>query len=302
MNVRKLVTGKARRYRLSSFDLAKPGLLTLLFKRSFVVSMADYMFHIGLYGSIITGAMAELANLVTGFASLFDGFGWLISWSHGVTGVLLVAGGAGFVARYFKSPQFRVAYGRIFFLDLLFMLSIAVTGTLQALVVFGLMPVYSFMEYPFRWVASIHVTAIYAWIVASLFLGGAIRHAVATITWRLTSTENKHALFSTFSDACGRCGRCVEVCPLYEATGGAGVEAPVLKLKRYYKMIAAGTLAASEIKFIAEQTAVCILCGLCVGVCPFSFNFVDMYKELLRYANRVYPISFPGQLAAPQAF
>jgi ferredoxin len=302
MNMKKQATDRVRRYRLSSFDLSKPGLLTLLFKRSFVVSMADYMFHIGLYGSIATGAIAELANLVTGFASLFDGFGWLISWSHGATGVLLVVGGAGFLARYFKNPHFRLAYGRIFYLDLSFMLAIAVTGTLQALAVFGLMPVYSFMPYPFRWVASAHVTLIYTWIVASLFLGGAVRHAVATVMWRLTSPENKHSVFSTFSDACGHCGRCVEVCPLYEATGGARVEAPVLKLRRYYKMIASDTLPASEVKSIAEQTAVCTMCGLCVGVCPFSFNFVEMYKELLAYAGKVYPMSSLGKPAAPQAF
>ena len=302
MKMRKVATAKARRYRLSSFDLTKPGLLTLLFKRSFVVSMADYVFHIGLYGSIITGAIAELSNLVSGFASIFNGLGWLISWSHGVTGVLLVVGGAGFLARYFKNPHFRLAYGKIFYLDLLFMLTIAITGTLQALAVFGLMPVDSFTAYPLRWAASIHVTMIYTWIVASLFLGGAVRHAMATVMWRLTSPENKHAVFMTFSDACGRCGRCVEACPLYEAMDGAKVEAPVLKLRRYFRMVATGSLAAGEIKSIAEQTAVCTMCGLCVGVCPFSFNFVNMYKELLAYANKVYPISTLGQHAAPQAF
>jgi ferredoxin len=290
-----------RRHRLSSFNQSKPGLLALLFKRSFMVSMADYTFHIGLYGSIITGAIAELSNLVPGFANIFGGFGWLISWSHGITGFLLIVGGAGFLTRYVKSPHFRLAYGRIFYLDILFMLVIAVTGVLQALAVFGLIPVYSFLAYPFRWVASIHVTMIYTWIVASFFLGGAVRHAVATVMWRLTSPENKHAISSTFSDACGRCGRCVEVCPLYEATSGAEVEAPVLKLKKYYKMIASGTLPISEVKSIAEQTAVCTMCGLCVGVCPFSFNFVNMYKDLLAYANKVHPISSLGQLAAPKA-
>jgi ferredoxin len=210
-------------------------------------------------------------------------------------------GGLGFLARYFKNPHFRLAWGRIFYLDLLFMLAIAVTGILQALPVFGLVPVYSFADYPLRWAASIHVTAIYGWIVASLFLGGAVRHALATVVWRLASPEKKHAIFMAFSDACGRCGRCVEVCPMYEATGGAEVEAPVLKLKRYFKKVASGSLAASEIKSIAEQTATCTMCGLCVGVCPFSFNFVSMYKELLAYANKVRSISPMIQHAAPKA-
>ena len=137
------------------------------------------------------------------------------------------------------------------------------------------------------------MTTIYAWIVVSLLLGGAVRHALATVVWRLTSPEKKHAVSLTFSDACGRCGRCVEVCPLYEATDGAKVEAPVLKLRRYFRMVATRSLSAGEVKSIAEQTAACTLCGLCVGVCPFSFNFVDMYKDLLGYANKIYAIPAP---------
>jgi ferredoxin len=292
------MASKSKRYRLSTFSLAKPGLLTLLFRRSFIVGMADYAFHIGLYGSIMTGAIAEISNLLPSVATEFNGYGWLISWSHGVTGVLLVVGGLGFLARYFKNPHFRLAWGRIFYLDLLFMLTVAISGSLQAFAVFGLIPVESFTGYSLRWAASIHVTAIYMWIVASLFLGGAVRHALATVVWRLTSPEKKHSIFMAFSDACGRCGRCVEVCPLYEATGGAQVEAPVLKLKKYFRMIASGSLPMSEVKSIAEQTAACTMCGLCVGVCPFSFNFVDMYKELLAYANKVQPIA---SLAAPKA-
>ncbi len=286
-------TPETKRYRLSSFDLSKPGLLALLFNRSVIVGMADYIFHIGLYGSIITGAITEISNFVPGFAGIFGGLGWLISWSHGVTGVLLVVGGAGFVAKYFMNRYFRLAYGRIFFLDLAFMLAIAITGTLQALAVFGLMQVNSFTAYPLTWAASIHVTIIYAWIVVSLFVGGAVRHALATVMWRTLSPGRKEAIFLTFSDACGRCGRCVEVCPLYEAMDGARVEAPVLKLRKYFRMVATGSLAAGEIKSIAEQTTVCTLCGLCAGVCPFSFNFVDMYKALLSYANKIYAIPAP---------
>jgi ferredoxin len=301
VKMRKLTPSGRGRYRFSSIDMSKPGLLELLFKRSFVVSMADYTFHIGLYGSIVTGALAELSNLVSGFAALFKGFGWLISWSHGIAGIFLIVGGIAFFIRFLTNPHFRVAYGRIFYLDFLFLLAIAISGTLQASVVFGLIPVYGFTAYPLSWVGTIHVTAIYAWIVASLFLGGAVRHAIGTVMWRLTNPENKHALFLAFSDACGRCGRCVEVCPLYEAMSGAKVEAPALKIRRYYKMIATRSLPASEIRSIAEQIAVCTMCGLCVGVCPFSFNFVDMYKELLAYANKVLPMPIIGELAAPHA-
>jgi ferredoxin len=299
--MREMNSSKTKRYRLSSFDMHKPGLLELLFKRSFVVGVSDYVFHIGIFGSIITGAIAEISNLIAGSAELFNGFGWLVSRLHGVTGIFLMLGGLGFVLRYFRNRSFRVAYGRIFYLDLAFMGIIAITGSLQALPVFGLMQFDSFSAYSLRWVGSLHVTIIYVWIIASLFAGGAIRQGAAAVVWRLTSPENKHRLALVFSDACGRCGRCVEACPLYEAMDGSDVEAPVLKLRKYFKMIATKSLPASEIKLIAEQTAACTMCGLCVGVCPFSFNFVDMYKELLAYANKIYPLSSVKPLISPGA-
>jgi ferredoxin len=300
MKLSKATSLEEKKYRLSSFELTKPGLLTLLFRRSFIVGLADYAFHMGIYGSIVTGAIMEISNLVPWLASVFNGVGWLVSWSHGVTGLLLLVGGVGFVTRYFKNRHFRLAWGRIFYLDLVFLLVIAITGILQALPVFGLISVIGFTPYSLSWVASIHVTMIYAWIVASLYLGGAVRHALATLVWRLTSPERKHALFLTFSDACGRCGRCVEVCSLYEATKGA-IEAPVFKLKRFYKMIATRSVTADEIKSIAQQTAQCTMCGLCGGVCPFSFNFVDLYKELLAYASKGIPVPSMGKHSAPQA-
>jgi len=295
-----MASSEVKRYRLSSFNLEKPGLLALLFKRSFIVGMADYLFHIGLYGSAITGVLMEILYLAPEFASAFNGLGWRLSWLHAVTGVLLLAGGLGFLARYFTNPHFKLAWRRIFYLDLLFMLTVAITGSLQAIVVFGLMPIV-LTVYPLEWGGSLHVMVISVWIVASLLYGGAVRHGLATVVWRLTNPEKRHALFMAFSDACGRCGRCVEVCPLYEAMEGAMVEAPVLKLRKYFRMVATGSLPASEVKSIAEQTAVCTMCGLCVGVCPFSFNFVDMYKDVLAYANKLYPAASLGQLAAPEA-
>jgi ferredoxin len=279
---------ESERYRLSSFNLEKPSLIALLFRRSLIVGLADYVFHLGLYGSIITGSLMEISYFVPKFTSVFNGLGWRLSWLHAVTGLLLLAGGLGFVARYFRNEHFRLAWRRIFYLDLLFLVIAAITGSFQAIAVFGLMPVV-FDLYPLGLAGNLHVTVIGVWIVASLIYGGAVRHGVATVIWRLTSPEKRRALFIAFSNACGRCGRCVEVCPLYEAMAGAAVEAPVLKLRRYFRMVATGSLPASEVKSIAEQTAVCTLCGLCAGVCPFSFNFVDMYKDLLAYANKLYP-------------
>src|SRR5208337_4409200 len=150
----------------------------------------------------------------------------LISWSHGVTGIFLIVGGVGFVLRYLRNASFRLACGRTFYVDFPFLLVIGVTGILQALAVFGLMPIVGFTSTSLQWVVSLHVTIIYIWLVASLFLGGSVRHGLATVVWTRTDPEKKHSLFLTFSDACGRCGRCVEFCAFHDLTGGGKVEAP----------------------------------------------------------------------------
>jgi hypothetical protein len=206
-----MTSSKTTRFRVSSFTQEKPGLFALLFRRSFVVGLADYIFHFGLYGSIITGALLEITYLLPALANVFNGLGWKLSWSHGVVGVLLLSGGLGFIVKYVTNPYFRVAWGRIFYLDLLFMAVVTITGSLRALTVFGLMPADSTFSYPLEWAGSLHVLVILAWILASLLYGGAVRHALATVVWRFTSPLKRHALFMAFSNACGRCGRCVEV-------------------------------------------------------------------------------------------
>ena len=263
--------------------------------------MADFIFHVGIYGSIVTGAIMEISNLIPTFASLFNGLGWLISWSHGVTGIFLIVGGVGFVLRYLRNASFRLACGRTFYVDFPFLLVIGVTGILQALAVFGLMPIVGFTSTSLQWVVSLHVTIIYIWLVASLFLGGSVRHGLATVVWTRTDPEKKHSLFLTFSDACGRCGRCVEFCAFHDLTGGGKVEAPVLKLRRYFKMIENRFLPINEVQALTEHITACTMCGLCTGVCPFSFNFIDMYKELLAYARKINPTPTLVQNVSPKA-
>ncbi len=69
----------------------------------------------------------------------------------------------------------------------------------------------------------------------------------------------------------------------------AHAEPPLLTLRRYSKMIADKSVPAAEIKSVTERLEACRLCGLCVAVCPFSFNFVDVRKRLISLANELHP-------------
>jgi ferredoxin len=283
-----MAKSKAQRYNLSSLHAKKPGLLQLLFTRSFSVGLSDFAFHFGLWGNIITGIIMEVPFLLAGTADVFGGNGWVISWIHGITGLFILAGGIGLVIRYFRNPFFRVAYGKVFFLDLAFLVPIAAVGIVQALEVFGFVSIVSFGTPGFALYGSLHLLLIYVWLVVSFFAGGAVRHGIATLYWRFTKAETVTDMLA-FSSACGKCGRCVEVCPAYEAFDKDPMEAPVLKLRKYYQIRRTRKLTPDEIRYVSEQMATCTQCNLCAGVCPFSFNYVTMYNTMLQDAKQIAP-------------
>jgi ferredoxin len=300
-----MATRKESRFRLSSLQLKKPGLLELLFRRSLTVGPSDFLFHFGVWGSVITGLIMESAFLVNGVADYFAGMGGLLSWVHGITGLFILAGGIGFIVRYIRNPFFRLAYGRVFFLDLAFLGALAAAGTMHALPVFGFTPVSSFflftpaimqalpasftsvMFYYIRGAGTIHVLLVFSFVVVSFLGGGAVRHAVGSIAWRLTDPESKPTSAMVFRDACGKDGRCVEVCPAFEAFNGNIMEAPVIKLRKYYEIQRSRKLTPSEVRYVSEQMAVCAQCNLCAGVCPYSFNYVAMYYDMLAHAQEL---------------
>ncbi len=279
---------KAQKFRLSSLQGKKPGLLQLLFSRSFSVGLSDFAFHLGLWGNIITGIIMEVPYLLNGVSEVFGGNGWIFSWIHGITGILLLAGGIGLLIRYLRNPFFRVAYGKVFFVDLVFLLPIAIVGLVQFLAVFGFMRAVGFTTPAVAFVGTLHIPLIYAWLVVSFFAGGAVRHGIATIYWRFTKEDSRTSMLA-FASACGKCGRCVEVCPAYEAFNKDPMEAPVLKLRKYYQIRRSRKLTPTEVRYVSEQMATCTECNLCAGVCPYSFNYVSMYRSMLEDVKQIAP-------------
>ncbi|HVP23552.1 MAG TPA: 4Fe-4S dicluster domain-containing protein [Conexivisphaerales archaeon] len=283
-----MAKSKEAKYKLSSLQAKKPGLLQLLFSRSFTVGYSDFVFHLGLWGNIITGILMEVPYMLTGTADVFGGNGWVLSWIHGITGLLILAGGIGLTIRYFRNPYFRVAYGRVFWLDFVFMLAFAAVGLVQLSEVLGIITLQSFGAPALAFFGSLHLPILYAWLVVSFFAGGAVRHGIATLYWRFTKNESRTNMLA-FASACGKCGRCVEVCPTYEAFNRDPMEAPVLKLRKYYQIRRTRKFTPIELRYLSEQLATCTQCNLCAGVCPFSYNFVTMYNALLEDEKQIAP-------------
>lgn len=264
-----------KKYKLSSLELKPPGLIELLTKRA---TKTDMLFHWSMIGALITALVMELIYFISPPSTL----GMSFLWAHGILGSFLVLGGLAYFVKYWRDNYFLLVTDRIFLVDTLFIAAIATSGMILSLKVLGILPTTALgLE------GTLHILLTYTWFVVSLFFNGAVRHALATIVWRIYGTTKTMSNPSIFSDACGRCGKCVEACPLFEAYEREE-EAPALKLRKYLKKLATEDLSVEEKKKIVEDVYVCTLCGLCVGVCPYSFNFVDLYKKLLAQVNELY--------------
>lgn len=265
--------------RLASLTPTPPGLWELLTRRTWVVSPASTVLHIGMVVSLITGILLELMFL-TGLAGLFQGWGWTVTWAHALCGLAATLGFAGVLVRFSKSPHFRMAADRVFYIDTAFLAVIGISGIVLFLQLVGLMSPGSGLA------TMLHMVSAIAWLVASIFMDGLVAHGLATVAYRLNLRGKRDAAaFKAFGSACGRCGKCIEICPQFEASGGQPVEAPALKVRQGLNRLRQGGSQA-ELKHLAEEMYACTLCGLCVGVCPYSFRHYDLYTTLLAQVNR----------------
>lgn len=265
--------------RLASLTPEQPGLWELLTRRTWIVSPASTALHIGMVVSLITGVVLELMFL-TGLAGVFQGWGWTITWAHALFGLAATLGFAGVLVRYAKNPYFRTAADRVFYVDTAFLAVIGLSGIVLFLQLVGALNPGTGMA------TLLHAVSAIAWLATSLFMDGLVAHGLATILYRLNLKRGREAAaYRAFGSACGRCGKCIEICPQYEASGGQPVEAPALKVRQGLSRLRKSG-SRSEAKRLTEEMYACTLCGLCVGVCPYSFRHHDLYTTLLAQVNR----------------
>jgi NAD-dependent dihydropyrimidine dehydrogenase PreA subunit len=273
--------------RLTSVIPGRPGLIALISRRTFLVSPLSTVFHYGIVLACITGFVLEAMYLVS-FSGILAGWGWVVTWAHGILGLLAVVGFIGVLGRFATNRFFRLASGVIFYVDAVFIAAISVSGVALLLEILRIVPAISS-----GWWATIHIVSVIGWLLVSLFAGGLVAHAVATLVYRFSNSRSP-AAFQAFNSACSRCGKCTEVCPQFQAHGGRPEDAPSLKVRRYLSIFTRGA-PLHELKRMAEDVYDCALCGLCVGVCPYSFRHFDLYMALLGQVSR----AVEGGLAEP---
>jgi ferredoxin len=261
--------------KLTSITPEPPGFWRLLFTRTFLINPLSTLFHFGMVLSLITGVFMETLYLV-GYTGVFGGTGWTATWTHGIFGILTTIGFIGVLGRFSINKFFRLAEGKMFYVDAAFISVVAGSGILIFLQLVGIMPLAT------GWFSTIHITSVITWIIISLFGNGLLAHAFATTvyTFNARASRNSYATFQAFNSACGRCGKCAEVCPVYKGSNDRDEDAPALKVRKYLSEMKNG-VPLEKMKQMTEDIYTCSLCGLCVGVCPYSFRHYDLYTTLL---------------------
>jgi NAD-dependent dihydropyrimidine dehydrogenase PreA subunit len=268
--------------RLMSLTLDRPGLVELISRRTFLVNPLSLVFHYGMVLGVITGFILEAMYLIglssASFSGIFVGWGWVVTWTHGFLGLVAIVGFLGVLGRFATNRFFRLASGITFYVDAAFIAAISVSGVALALEILGVTAQRS------GWWPTIHIVSAIGWLAVSLLTGGLVAHAVGTVLYRFSDPRSS-AAFQAFNTACGRCGKCTEVCPLFRAHGEKPEEAPSLKVRRYLTAFKRGG-PLQDLRRMTEEVYNCALCGLCIAVCPYSFRHYDLYMALLAQVNR----------------
>lgn len=259
---------------MSSKISTKPlGLLEMLFKWSPKNYPEILVFHLGMFGNLLTGALIELS-------SIFGG-GWVLSWAHGGFGAILIVGGLAILIRYLTSKPFRLTSDPMIIIDSLFVAVISISGSFISLMNLG------FIRPAQNPWPLIHVVSVYLWFIVSLFGGGAVRHAVGLIIWRISGRDSSNIELAR--NACMKCGECIKVCSKitkkdYEETPAARIRDLLMNYDLLFE-----SPPSPDVKRIIDETIYgdCRWCRLCTRSCPIAWDKPEMLKELVESLGKL---------------
>jgi NADPH-dependent glutamate synthase beta subunit-like oxidoreductase/ferredoxin len=190
-----LASSKKEESREAANSLNPPGLIEILVRRTFRANSFSGIFHLGMATVLLTGIMLAIVYF-SGMAGVFGGWGWILTWIHGLLGLTTAVGFAGILARYRSDKLFKPTAGKMFKIDAVLIGIILITGIILALRMLDLLPVL------WGWETTIHLVAVIVWLLVSLLRGGLVAHAVSSIVYSYTAPRSQAAFeaFGTVGD------------------------------------------------------------------------------------------------------
>ncbi len=157
--------------KLTAVELKPPGLIELLFKKTYEITIWSTFLHVGMFVTLITGITIECLYL-TGFSYLLGGYSWVVMWTHGFFGLFAIIGFIGILVRIFTKPYLKPTSGRLFYLESTLVVIVGLTGVVLLARMLNIIPVL------WGWETTLHIVSVTAWLVVSSFKGGLIHHAI----------------------------------------------------------------------------------------------------------------------------
>jgi hypothetical protein len=163
-----------------------PGLIELLIEKTFAVAFFSTVFHIGMVVALLSGIILEILYQ-TGLASAFGSWGWLFTWFHGAFGLIAAIGFVGVLYRFNTNRFITPTAGKMFCVDATFIGVICVSGVVLLLRMLDLLPGL------WGWETTLHLVSVIAWLLASLFGGGLVAHALSSIVYPYAKSRSSAA-------------------------------------------------------------------------------------------------------------
>jgi len=319
----------------------------IIFRPIFHSSKLSWVFHILMVSGLASSAGMDLLFALTGFdhATLEpDGIAYTIRLFHKW---VLLAWGPVFVIyvlhllsnQKLREGLERIDYIEFVILSLFTIYGISYTWNLGVwgtyVKDFGIPD--NISDYTLHIVipdSPIHTLLVYAWIIISLLGGGVLRKALANIYLQFSrmglfpTPKKKHEPLTPESTspfyadnfgigrlanlfACGKCGNCSDVCPVY--TGREDVVVPTRKrIENLRKVVNSqkGILArilgprqpSQDVLDGLKQGVFmeCTICGRCATVCPSGIDLPDLWLEA-RYSIQKTGLAPPQTRTAEEA-
>lgn len=288
----------------------------IAYRRMWFSSGSFSLFHVTMVLMILSWLALDVPFFLFGFdATVFEpgGIVYPVRIFHRYVGALFVVGFALYGIELARNKRLRRGLSLIDYTDFVFMLFIVVYGVAITLISAS---IYAEEVLPYTQVmvgfpgmaahpVPLHIFIVYGWFATSFIFSGAIMKAVACILLvfiRAVSTpslrrETKKPSYPGFDNltrfglmqmySCGKCGDCLDACPVYEETQDENLsprgrllayKSEALKQRGILSLLFKQNVSKERLEKLRESLYACTMCGRCMTLCPNELELIELWK------------------------
>lgn len=290
----------------------------LAYPRMLFSSISFWIFHVTMALMIISWLAMDFPFFITGWnESIFEpgGLVYPIRIFHRFVGAAFVVAFVLYAIQLFTNKRLRGGLGSFDYVEFGLIAALVVYGvsyTLSSVLgrAFAFLPS-TIIKFSLPWrpgvfVVPLHIFIVYGWFLSSILFNGAIMKAIACIAIVFTRSVSLPEIaklglkidgkrpFKNLTRygvlqllACGKCGDCIDACPVYEhmkdepfspRTRVLKYRRKALKQRGLISLVFKRKISNSDAKELSDVLYGCTLCGRCITLCPNELDLVNLFK------------------------